>query len=95
MKSVLIFILSCIYYLPSIPLKADNNFLKISIEDIIPKTSILLLQNKVDSILDVKFKKIKKLYDTKKYVEGLKLVLEFNDSIKKQIINGLNTIQPF
>jgi signal transduction histidine kinase len=83
MKSLLIFILSCIYYLPSIPLKADNNFLKISIEDIIPKTSILLLQNKVDSILDVKFKKIKKLYDTKKYVEGLKLVLEFNDSIKK------------
>lgn len=45
------------------------------------KTSLLLIQDSKDSILNIKFKQANSLYETKNYVESLQMALYLNEEI--------------
>ena len=81
MRSILFFILLGILFL-NFPLQASI-ILKSNKEVFETKASLLLFQDKLDSILEIELIQLEKLYDTKKYVEGLKLALELSESVKK------------
>ena len=46
------------------------------------KTSLLLIQDSRDSILEIKYKQEKSLYETNNYVESLQIALYLNEQIK-------------
>ena len=46
------------------------------------KTSLLLIQDSRDSILEIKYKQAKSLYETNNYVESLQIALYLNEQIK-------------
>ena len=81
MRSILFFIILGILFL-NFPLQASI-ILKSNKEVFETKASLLLFQDKLDSILEIELIQLEKLYDTKKYVEGLKLALELSESVKK------------
>ena len=81
MRSILFFILLSILFL-NFPLQASI-ILKSNKEVFETKASLLLFQDKLDSILEIELIQLEKLFDTKKYVEGLKLALELSESVKK------------
>ncbi len=46
------------------------------------KTSLLLIKDSKDSILDIKYKQAKSLFDTNNYVESLQMALYLNEQVK-------------